>query len=154
MNITSTGSWAHAPLLQQHRSQRNRTNLGHIEVLETDDCIIPVAQHVPSAAPRCVAPLCGPLQQGQQQQCLLSSRVHKRVEKCCYRCVGYAVACSYLLYTLVILYYCYYYIKGSYKLSVHKVIQLQRLAHKKSSLRSKVTAMHHLRPSQQSVVQT
>ena len=52
--------------------EREQTPLCHIEVLKIDYCTIPVSQHVPSAAPRRVAPLCGPLQQGQQQQNVLS----------------------------------------------------------------------------------
>ena len=48
-------------------TNRNRTKLCHIELLKIDSYIIPVSLHAPSAAPRCVDPLCGPLQQEQQQ---------------------------------------------------------------------------------------
>ena len=48
-----------------------KQNLCYIELLKIDYYIIPVEHDVPSAAQRCVAPLCGPLQQGQQQQHLV-----------------------------------------------------------------------------------
>ena len=79
-------------------------NLCHIELLKIDYYIIPVDHHVPSAAQRCVVPLCGPLQQGQQQQYLLSH--------CCTGCVRahaehllshtYTLRLMYLQYTLCV----------------------------------------------------
>ena len=64
---------------------------------QIDYYIIPVSQHVvPSAALRYVAPLCGPLQQGQQQH--LSSHINFRLSLQ-YKCT---CICMYISYVMLV----------------------------------------------------